>query len=190
MTRRVLISIAVAAGLVVPAAATAAPRTVTVSEETASVSWDGAPTPAFNPTFFDARLGAKCGSAPTDYCDDTLVHFTGEGPYEDSNLTFGIGGFAQSDYDLRVYTSDETGAVGDHLGNGDGDGAGPFGAVITTFVGDGETLSTAAEPDSWYLVRVVYFTVPGHEGYKGTVSWAGTPATAPEGLPAGGPAAP
>jgi hypothetical protein len=177
MHSRAISLTAILAGLLLPAAASAAPRAVTVSPEAASQSWDGAPTPAANVSFFDDHLGESCGSTPSDYCDDTLVHFTGAGPYEDSTLTFGIGGFDHSDYDLRVYTSDETGAVGDYLGSPDGDGAGPFGAAITTFIGDGETLSTFADPDTYYLVRVVYFTVPGDEGYKGTVSWAGTEAT-------------
>jgi hypothetical protein len=64
-------------------------------------------------------------------CDDTLVHFTGEGPYDESDLAISIGGYTHSDYDLRVYT----------------------------------TLHTFADPGSWYLVRVVYFTVQGDEGY-------------------------
>lgn len=47
-----------------------------------------------------------------------------------------------------------------------------------TFAGDWETLNVAAEPDSWYLVEVVYFTVPGDETFTGKVSWTG--AFAPE----------
>ena len=179
MHSRALTTIAVLAGLVVPAAATAAPRAITISPDAATATWDGAPTPAANVSFYegDTTKRSACGTSPTDYCDDTLVHFTGEGPFEESQLTFGIGGYTHSDYDLRVYTSDATGAQGDYLGDPEGDGAGPLGAVLPTFAGDGETLSTFADPDTYFLVRVVYFSTPGDEGYKGTLSWTGALAT-------------
>lgn len=178
MHSRAIVVTAVLAGLVLPAAASAAPRAVTVSPAAPAVTWEGAPTPAANVTFYegDRTKQAACGSTPRDYCDDTLVHFTGEGPFDESGLTFRLEGFEHSDYDLRVYTSDASGAVGDYLGDPDGDGAGIV-PQLPTFWGDGETLSTSADPDSYYLVRVVYFTVPGHEGYTGKVTWAGTAAT-------------
>jgi hypothetical protein len=178
MHSRALSTIAVLAGLLVPAAACAAPRTITVDPDHATASWEGTPTPAANVGFFEESAGlAGCGTSPTDYCDDTLVHFAGAGPFDDSGLTFRIEGFDHSDYDLRVYTSDATGAQGDYLGNGTGDGTGALGAALPTFMGDPETYTTFADPDTYYLVRVVYFAVPGDEAYAGKVSWAGTPAT-------------
>jgi hypothetical protein len=165
-----LIALAVA-----PATASADLRTIEISPDAVEQTWEGTATPGLNAGWFvDDQAGTgECGADPTTYCDDTLVHFTS--PYElgESNLRVHIGDFSASDYDLRVYTSDETGAVGDYLGAPEADGNGPASAVLGTWLGDWESLTTFADPDSWYLVRVVYFTAPGHEGYTGTVSWTG-----------------
>lgn len=181
MNRPAFLALAAVAGLALPAAASAAPRAITIDPDAPSKTWTGAPAPAANVTFYEGnrtKLSA-CGTTPRDYCDDTLVHFTGEGPYDASDITFRIDGFQHSDYDLRVYASDATGAEGEYLGDPTGDGAGLV-PQLPTFWGDGETKTVAADPGSWFLVRVVYFTVAGHEGYNGKVSWAGTPLTEPE----------
>lgn len=175
MHRRVLLA-ALLALAVAPATASAALRTIEVDPSAPEKTWDGTNTPGFNTSWFvDDQAGTgACGADADDYCDDTLVHFSSPFPLADSALKFHIGDFASSDYDLRVYTSDATGAQGDYLGSPDADGNGPFSAAIGTFVGDWESVTTFADPDTWYLVRVVYFTAPGHETYKGTVSWTGS----------------
>ena len=174
MHTRLLVALAVLAAL--PASASAAARTVTIDAAGAPQSWTGTNAQGFNVTFFDDHLPNQCGTDPQDYCDDTLVHFTSADALEDSNLTFRIEGFAHSDYDLRVYTSDSSGAVGDYLGSPTGDNAGLI--PLATFAGDPESLTTWADPDSWFLVRVVYFSSPGDEDYTGKVSWTGATAGA------------
>lgn len=174
MHTRILIALAVLAAL--PASASAAARTVTIDAAGPAQTWTGTSAQGLNVSFFDERLPNECGTDPQNYCDDTLVHFTSAAALEDSNLTFRIEGFEHSDYDLRVYESDAGGAAGQYLGAPTGDGAGLL--PLETFAGDPESLSTWAEPDSYYLVRVVYFTVPGDEDYTGTVSWEGVTAPA------------
>lgn len=182
MHRRVLLAglLALAAA---PATALAADRTIEIDPSSAEKTWDGTATPGFNMTFFEGEATglAECGQDVETYCDDTLVHFTSPFAVDESDLRFRIDGFTSSDYDLRVYASDAEGTEGEFLGTGDGERNGPAGALLPTFIGDFESFSTFAEPDSWYLVRVVYFTAPGHESYRGSVSWTGT-----ELIPGGG----
>jgi hypothetical protein len=165
-----------------PASASAAARTITIDAAAPTQSWTGTATQGFNPMFFDSHLPGECGTDPNNYCDDTLVHFTSADALDESGLTFHIDGFDHSDFDLRVYTSDASGAVGDLIGTGKGEGTGLAGGTLPTWVGDPENVSTYADPDSWFLVRVVYFTVPGDEVYSGKLTWAGTVASpdAPE----------
>jgi hypothetical protein len=157
----------------IPTSAAAAPRTITIDADGPAKTWQGTATQGFNMSFFDSHLANSCGTAINDYCDDTLVHFTSAVPYDDSNLNFEIGGFEHSDFDMRVYASDATGKVGDLLTTGDGDGSGPLNPAISSGPGEVETASTFAEPDSYFLVRVVYFLVPGDEVYSGKLSWTG-----------------
>ena len=173
MHMRTLAGLAAAIGLaLVPASALAAPdHTVTLSPDAATKTWTGTQTQGFNASFFDTHLPNTCNHDVQTYCDDTLVHFNSLEPFDDSNLTFRIDGFAHSDFDLRVYNSDKTGAVGDLIGTGTGDGKGVL--PLATFAGDPETVGATGSPDGYYLVRVVYFTSPGDETYTGHVSWTG-----------------
>ena len=174
MHSRFLTTLAVIAGLsVVPAVAQAAPREITIDTAGPAQTWPGTSAQGLNVSWFtdDQTNRGACGTTPTDYCDDTLVHFTSARPLDDSMLTFRIDGYDHSDYDLRVYTSDAEGTVGDYLGAPTGDNAGLI--PLETFAGDPESLTTYAEPGDYYLVRVVYFTAAGDENYTGTVSWDG-----------------
>jgi hypothetical protein len=147
MHMRTLAALAVAAGLIVPSAATAAAdRTITIDPAAPTKTWTGTSTQGLNASFFDSHLPNACGKDLQSYCDDTLVHFASDEPFDDSNLTFRIDGFAHSDYDLRVYESDKSGAQGNYLGNPTGDGKGL--APLATFAGDPETKSGSAGPDS------------------------------------------
>jgi len=169
-------TLAIAAALIglafVPAAATAAAdRTVTIDPLAPAKTWTGTATQGFNASFFDSHLPNACGKDLQSYCDDTLVHFDSTEPFDTSTIAFRIDGFAHSDYDLRVYESDKDGAVGTYLGNSDGEGKGLV--PLETAAGDPESKSGTAGPDSYFLVRVVYFTVFGDETYTGHVSWTG-----------------
>ena len=175
MHRRVLTA-ALLALAAAPATALAADRTIAVDPSAPTATWEGAAAPGLNVSFYEGETTglSECGKDLQNHCDDTLVHFTAPFEVDESNLKFRIDGFSAGDYDLRVYASDAEGTEGEFIDTGDGEGNGPAGAVLPTFFGDFEHYSTFAEPDSWYLVRVVYFTAPGHEGYTGTVSWTGS----------------
>jgi len=174
MHKRTLATLIVAAGLAVPATASAADRTITIDDSGATKTWTGTSSPGFNASFFDAKLPNTCSKDPQYYCDDTLVHFTSDVPYDISDLKLRIEGFAHSDFDTRLYESDAGGAVGSYITNGTGDGTGPLTKALgPTWMGDPETITTTAGPNSWFLLRVVYFTVPGDETYTGKVSWSG-----------------
>lgn len=185
MNARLTALLGVLFALAAAPASHAAVRTITIDPGHAAQQWTGAPTAGVNGTWFLDGTGpiksGQCTTDPYTYCDDTLVRFTSDVPLEDSTLSFRIDGFQHSDYDLRVYASDASGAAGELLGTGKGEGKGLV--PVATFAGDPESFSTEADPDSWYLVRVVYFAVPGDENYTGSVSWAGTPSD--PGAPAG-----
>ena len=181
--RRLLAAGIATAGLALTAPlAQAAPRAVTVTPTT-KATWAGTPGSGLNVSWFtdSLRPSGQCGADPQTYCDDTLVHFTSDKELSDSALTFRMDGFQQtSDFDLRVYLSDETGEPIEYLGSptGDAGAASPLGTSDprNTSAGDFETkVVETAQPGDYYLVRVVYFAV-ANDSYKGTVTWAGTPA--------------
>jgi hypothetical protein len=181
MINRRLIAVAGAAAAVTMAApaAEAAPRAVTVSPEKKTVAWDGLPGPGLNVTWFtdSLRPTGQCGADVNNFCDETLVHFDSDEDITPSTLKFRMEGFAQySDFDLRVYESDESGEPLNYLGSPTSDNSqtSQLGSndPRNTFIGDFESLEVADPlPDSYYLVRVVYFTVAPNESYKGSVTF-------------------
>jgi hypothetical protein len=179
--RFVAAACAVAAVALAAPAAQAAPRAVSVTPDQPSAAWDGLPGPGLNVTWFadSLRPMGECGADVNNYCDDTLVHFTTDDEDQEitaSTLKFRMEGFSHSDFDLRVYESDETGEPITHLGSpaSDNSQTSPLGAndPRNTFIGDYETVTVADPlPDSYYLVRVVYFTVAPDESYQGKVTF-------------------
>src|SRR5882724_9427309 len=125
---RLVTLLAAVAGLaiIVPAASAAVDRTVSVSPATPKADWAGATTTGFNTSFFADGIGpvtGSCGKDTQDYCEQTLVHVTGD-DIGGGTATFRIDGFQPySDFDLRVYESDETGALGTYLGAPQSDNA-------------------------------------------------------------------
>src|SRR6478735_3671107 len=94
-----------------------------INLDKAKADWTGPVASALNTSYFldGTAPGQKgtCGAAddPQTACDKTLVHVTGI-VGEGSSIKFRIDGFQQvSDFDLRVYTADATGAEGEYLGS-------------------------------------------------------------------------
>lgn len=197
LSRRTAV-IAALAGLAVAApSASAELRTKTVTP-TEPATWDGATANGANTSWLLNSLTKKgvCDTAgPTSYCDDTLVHVTAEELAEGSQLKVRIDGFSPelSDFDLRVYASDQAGEPyeylgspeGDHNGNL-GDGTPAAGTVVHPFLtdprhtwfGDYETKMVdlsgyvdekGALTDAHFLVRIVYFTV-ANGSYEGSAT--------------------
>lgn len=188
--RRTLALLVALAGLAVAAPANAADRTVTVTPAAPAVSWAGPLTNGLNLTFLVDGPGATkaaCGKDLQNYCDTTLVHVLADNVAEGMRIKFRIDGFGQaSDFDLKVYASDETGAADGELGSPTGDAAAsdPFNGTPAagkgldlrqTAAGDYETnildLGDARDPDTgavdaYYLVQVPYFMV-ANDTYAG-----------------------
>jgi hypothetical protein len=162
----------IAATALLPAAASAADRTVTVSAATPKSGWDGTQASGHNTSFF--VTDGECGKEESNYCDETLVKI--EGGNESAKLKVRIEGFSQeADFDLRVYKSDATGAVGEYQGSpiGDSGASSPLGTADprNTSLGDYET-KEVEKAEGFYLVQVVYFFV-NDEGYKGVLELTG-----------------
>jgi hypothetical protein len=173
----------VLAGLVVAAPASAA-RTVTVSP-TAPASWTSDPGNGLNtgfgtdPGVGPAALRGKCGTSTQDYCDFTLVHFTGA-PLTGGTATFRIDGFQPySDFDLRVYASDASGEQFEDLSDPTGDVTkdSPLGEDDPRATGAGDFETTQldltgyvdANREAYFLVVVPYFLV-ANDTYTGRVT--------------------
>ncbi len=169
------------AALAVAAPASASP-TVTISPTSDAATWTSAPGNGANVSYF-ADLGAgpsqlrgSCGSDPQNNCDLTLVHIT-DAPLSGGSVKFRIDGFQPvSDFDLRVYGSDASGAEYEDLSDPQGDVAAgsPLGSNDPrhTSVGDFETTEIPLggyvddEGEAWFLVKVPYFLV-ANDSYTG-----------------------
>lgn len=186
--RRPLALLVALAGLAVAAPANAADRTVTVTPAATVADWAGPTTNGLNVTFLVDGPGPTAGACGKDlqsYCDTTLVHVLADNVAEGSQIKFRIDGFSQaSDFDLKVFASDETGAADGELGSPTGDSAAdsPFNGTPaegldprSTAAGDYETniedLGDARDPDTgavdaYYLVQIPYFMV-ANDTYAG-----------------------
>ncbi|MCW2992046.1 MAG: hypothetical protein JWM73_2640 [Solirubrobacterales bacterium] len=180
------------AGLALAAPAVAAPdRSVAIDPAAPAVSWDGAAGTGLNTSFFlDGTAPGQtgtCAKDPNTMCETTLVHVTGD-DIGAGSVKFRIDGFQPiSDFDLRVYTSDETGAPGDDISDPHGDVAdsSPLGTsdprhtsagdYETTTIDLGEYLDGAGGPlDAYFLVEVPYFIV-AQDTYAGHATLTSTP---------------
>jgi hypothetical protein len=150
----------VVAVLALAPAASAADRSGTVTPDV-PFAWEG-PSAVGHNEGYDGLTGVPCGKTAADYCDETLVNVDPGDFYATSGggVEFAIGGYdvPDSDFDLYVYESDASGALGDLVGSS----AGP--------AGDEENL---AVPDAsgYYLVRVIYWDVEPASGYDGTAEF-------------------
>lgn len=134
----------------------AADRSGTVTPD-APFAWEG-PSAVGHNEDYDGAGGTPCGKTVDDYCDETLVQVQAGDFYDVSGggVEFSIGGYdvPDSDFDLYVYESDATGALGDLVGSS----AGPS--------GDEEAVSIV-NADGYYLVRVIYWDVDPASAYDG-----------------------
>ncbi|MBA3262504.1 MAG: exo-alpha-sialidase [Thermoleophilaceae bacterium] len=147
---------AVAAVLMLAPGAAAADRSGTAAPET-PFTWEGASAVGHNEGY-DGAAAEPCGKTAADYCDETLVNADAGDFYDTSGggVEFSISGYdvPDSDFDLYVYESDASGALGDFVGSSAG-GA-----------GEEENLAVA-DASGYYLVRVVYWDVDPASGYDG-----------------------
>lgn len=155
--------------LAAPSAALAAPDRTKAFETTDAFAWDGPTVSGFSPTpvgsLAPAFLGAACQNPVPlgPHCDTTLIELKAPG-----TLSITIGGFNQdSDLDLYLRRSDETGTYGDE--------AAPAPVVAGPFP---EKIVAANLPPGFYLVAVNYFYAM-QTSYAGTASFAPAQAAAP-----------
>ena len=152
--------LAVAAILCVAAVAIAAPdRTATLSAAAAELSWTGPEASGSYDVLGDYSV-ANCSKEEATYCDQTLLNIESGGPV---TLDVDISGFSnpESDFDLRVYKSDEAGKTTDddevtvsrYPGN-------PFGVGSTGLPNGFEEGTTIEDLEpGYYLVVVTYYDV-------------------------------
>src|SRR3954449_7840951 len=133
---------AIAASVLFAPAAQAAQRAEELNPTTPAVKWTGAAGTGLNPTWLvnSLRPTGQCGTDVYNFCDETLVHFTTPLLAEGTQLKFRIDNYnpAPSDFDLRVYESDATGAADAYLGSPKGD------VTTTSPLGANDPRATAA----------------------------------------------
>lgn len=182
-----------ALALAAPGASAAADRAVSVTHEAPKATWSGATASGLNTSYFldgTATTGA-CGKDQQTYCDSTLVKIDSLVD-KGAKLTVRMDGFTPvSDFDLRVYQSNDKGERLTYLGSPTGDVAAgsPAGSSDPRHTGPGDFESkeaTSVKTGQYYLVDVVYFAV-ANDKYNGTVTVTKTlpnpaPAPAPAGL--------
>lgn len=183
-----LAALAVAA----PAASAAPDRTVSVTHEAPKASYTGATGNGANVSYFldgTATKGA-CGKTDQDRCDSTLVRIDSL-VEKSAKLKVLMNGFAPvSDFDLRVYASNDKGERLSYLGSPDSETAktSPLGTSDprATSAGDFESKEiSGVKTNQYYLIEVVYFAV-ANDKYTGTVEVTKTlPTPAPAPAPAG-----
>lgn len=161
-----------------PAAQAAIDRTVTIDPTAAGAQWSPAPASGLNTSFFLDGFGplkGSCGKDVSNYCDQTLVHVTGNILTQPTlSVKFRIDGFnpQASDFDLRIYDADADGNLFGKIGSPQSDAAqsSPLGSndPRSTAIGDYETtvidLNGYEDPatgavDAYFVVLVPYFTV-------------------------------
>jgi len=145
--------------LLVPGAA-AADRSGTTTPAT-PFTWPG-PSAVGHNEGYDGASGEPCGKSVGDYCDATLVNVQAGNFYASSGggVEFVIGDYdvPDSDFDLYVYESDASGALGDLVGSS----AGPSGE---------EEQVAVPQASGYYLVRVIYWDVDPASGYDGVAGF-------------------
>lgn len=189
MKRSILAVAAAAAALAIPATAQADGPDGTLSidpGDTASAIHIGQTASGHNISYFFDGLATtgSCGKTLEDMCETILVHVTGEPQTDEEKavgkyIKFRMDGFtAASDFDLRVYDSNASGAKLSHLGSPRGDSTYDettgLGTLDPRNTGPGDYERKVVKPTKddgqYYLVEIPYFAVV-NDHYHLTVSW-------------------
>ena len=159
-SKAVVPAVAVLLLLALAPSASAVDRSGSVTPD-APFSWEGPSAVAHNEGY-DGPSGEPCGKTVADYCDETLVNVDAGDFFATSGggVEFAIGGYdvADSDFDLYVYASDASGAVGELVGS-------------SADVAGVEENVAIQEASGYYLVRVIYWDVEPASGYDGTAEF-------------------
>ena len=159
-SKAVVPAVAVLLLLALVPSASAVDRSGSVTPD-APFSWEGPSAVAHNEGY-DGPSGEPCGKTVADYCDETLVNVDAGDFFATSGggVEFAIGGYdvADSDFDLYVYASDASGAVGEQVGS-------------SADVAGVEENVAIQEASGYYLVRVIYWDVEPASGYDGTAEF-------------------
>ena len=134
----------------------------TITLAAGSQSWSGAAADGENQNY-QAAAGTPCPDTPTgpgDYCEQTLLNVTAATP---ANVDVSLADDATQDFDLYIYSSDSSatrGALVDSSAN-------PQTLLEVATI-------TGAQPNSYYLIQVVYFqTFAALGGYDATAEITG-----------------
>ncbi|HEX8121413.1 MAG TPA: sialidase family protein [Solirubrobacteraceae bacterium] len=156
--RALSILVALTALALLPASASAADRSGTVTG-TQPFQWDTPPNVGANANY-DGPSGEPCGHTPDAQCDTTLLHVDAGAFFQShaGGMQVDAGDFTipTSDFDLYVYESDAAGTRGRLVASS----GGVPGNEESTTVPD-------VDPTGYYLVQVIYFAVTG-SGYHGS----------------------
>jgi hypothetical protein len=159
LTWKGVLATAVAVLALAPSAM-AADREGTATPDT-PFTWEGVSAVGHNEGY-DGVTAEPCGKTVADYCDETLVNADAGDFYETSGggVEFAIGAYdvPDSDFDLYVYESDASGAVGDLVGASAG------------AAGEEENVAIV-DATGYYLVRVIYWDVEPASGYDGSAAF-------------------
>lgn len=171
-----------ALALAAPAAQAAPDRTLTLTHAAPEATFTSAPASGLNTSFFldgTATTGA-CGKTDANRCEETLV-FVDSDFLTSPRITFRMEGFsAASDFDLRVYRSNEKGEALEKLGRPESDAVAtsPLGSLDPRSTGPGDfetTPLTGVKRGQHYLMQVVYFAV-ANDKYTGKITLSKTKA--------------
>lgn len=153
---RALVPVALVAAFVLPAAATAADREITLASEGAKETWT---SPVKTGAVYTSDVSSRVPACSQIFsCDSTLVRTEQYG-----DLLVDIVGNDQQgqdtlqDLDVHVYVSNEDGAMGDVLAEG-------------TTAEQSESVSIPDVPAGYYLVYVDWYF--GYGNYDGTATLA------------------
>lgn len=156
-------------GLMLPGTthATVPDETVTLTAGNPSEMWNGAIAPVGANIDYSSTTAGPCPDTPnidgSDYCEQILLnvqlgptYWTANPGHVDVTIDF----IPPNDFDLYVYTSDASGAVGSFV-----DSSAQF--VITPEVVSLDSSLFTSETNNYFLIHVVYFAVAA-SGYTGT----------------------
>jgi hypothetical protein len=164
----------VAASLLFAAPAAAFDGEATVTHEQPAAKLSGPVATGLNVSFFVHSLTGTggCGTDVVNRCAtflfkaDEFVGTQGLGAVKTATATFRLDGYtAASDFDLRVYESNEQGQPGTYLGSPTSTDVGdssPLGGDDPRYTGAGDfenKVVPGVRPGRYYLVMVPYFSV-------------------------------
>src|ERR687895_809265 len=120
----------------------------TITLAAGSQSWSGAAADGENQNY-QAAAGTPCPDAPTgpgDYCEQTLLNVTAATP---ANVDVSLADDPTQDFDLYIYSSDSSATRGTLVDSS----ANPQTLLEVATI-------TGAQPNSYYLIQVVYSRPP------------------------------